>query len=70
MALSSCGIIRIDEHGDTRHPRHQLVQELQPFGRQLDAEEIDPCQVAAGAGEVGDQTKLHRVFEDAEKSWD
>ena len=32
--------------------RHQLAEQLQPLGRQLNREKIDPCQVAAGPSEA------------------
>ena len=65
-SLGSHSIGRIDEHGHTSGPGHQLAQEFQPLCRQLDAKKIDSCQVAARPGEAGDKTKADRVFGDKE----
>jgi hypothetical protein len=65
--IPQCGLRRrrigwIDEHCHARRSRHQLTQEFQPLRRQLTAEEINPCQVAARLGEAGDKTEPDRVF--------
>jgi hypothetical protein len=42
------------------------MQEFQPLCGQLTSENINPCQVAARAGEVGDKAAPDRVFADEE----
>ena len=68
LRIGSIG--RIDEHGNTNGPGHQLAQEFQPLCRQLSPEKIDPRQVAARPGEAGDKTKPDRVFGDGEDDGD
>jgi hypothetical protein len=46
------------------------MQELQPLGVHLRAEEIDAGGVPARPGEAGDETKLDRVLADAEHDRD
>ena len=46
---------RIDEHGNTNGPGHQLTQEFQALRRQLSREKIDPREVAARPGQAGDK---------------
>jgi len=46
------------------------MQEPQPLGVHLTAEEIGTGRVAARPGEAGDKTKLDRVFADAEDDRD
>ena len=69
-SLGDRGVGRIDEHGNTSGPGHQLAQEFQPLCRQLDREKIDPRQVAARPGEAGNKTKLDRVVADDEDDGD
>jgi hypothetical protein len=40
-----------DEHGYTRGPRHQLVQQAQPLADHFGGEKIHVGRVAAGAGD-------------------
>jgi hypothetical protein len=61
-AVGIVSIDRIYQDGHTSGCRHQLVQELQPFPRQLGVEKIDSGQVAARPGEAGDKTKPDRVL--------
>src|SRR5262245_14530960 len=46
------------------------MQESQPLGRDFLGKKIDARRVAARPGETGDQTKLDRVFADAEDDRD
>ena len=46
------------------------MQECQPFGQDLHEENIDARHIAARPGEVGDKTKLNRVFTDTEDDRD
>jgi hypothetical protein len=64
------GIGRIDEHGHTGGPGHQLTQYLQPLCRQLVIEKIDAGQISTRPGETGDKAKLDRVFADDENDGD
>src|SRR5262249_57638638 len=50
------------EDGDALSLGHELVQELQPLGLQFVGQHIDPGEIAAGAGEAGDETEPGRVF--------
>src|SRR6516165_7723697 len=59
--LGSC-IGRVDEHGHTNGPGHELMQKLQPLCRQLNYEKIDSCQVAAWPRETGNKTQFDRVL--------
>src|SRR5262249_19764173 len=65
-ALGSRDIGRIHQNGNADGLGHQLVQNCQSLSGQLIREKIDPRQVSARPGEVGDQTKLDRVFADTE----
>ena len=40
------------------------MQQVEPLCRQLNAEKVDPCQVAARPGEAGDKTEPDRVLGD------
>ena len=68
--LGGRSVGRIDEHGNTNGLGHQLVQESQPLGHDLQEEKIDAGRVAARPGEAGDKTKLDRVFADTEDDRD
>ena len=46
------------------------MQKCQPLRVELSREEIDPRQVSARPAEARDETKLDRVFADAEDDWD
>src|SRR6202163_4920846 len=46
------------------------MQQPQPLGHGLLCEKIDAGRVAAGPGEAGDKTKLHRIIADAEDDRD
>jgi hypothetical protein len=65
-SLGVCRIGRIDQHGNTNSLGHQLMQESQPLGDQLQDEKIGAGRVAARPREAGDKTKLDRVFSDGE----
>jgi len=54
----------------TNSCRSELVQKCQPLRSQLIREKIDPRKVSVRPGETGNQTKLDRVFADAEDDWD
>src|SRR5262249_8500654 len=47
-----------------------MVQELQPLGLQFVGQHIDPGEIAAGAGEAGDETEPGRVFADQKNDRD
>ena len=68
LGIGSIG--RIDEHGNTNGPGHQLAQEFQPLCSQFSSEKIDTRQVAARPGEAGDKTKPDRVFGEGEDDRD
>jgi hypothetical protein len=61
---------RIDEDGNTNGLGHQVMQKMQPLGRQLRVKLIDAGHIAARPGETGDKTKPNRVFTDAEDDRD
>ena len=42
-------------------PLTPLGQQLEPLRYQVDGEEAEACQVAAGPGETGDQAEFDRV---------
>ena len=53
-------VVRFNQQGNARGPGHQLAQQFQPLCRQFASQPIDPSQIAAGAGEACDKTKLRR----------
>jgi hypothetical protein len=71
LRVSQCSlrnhwISGIDQHGHTAGLGHELMQEFQALGDHLLAKKIYSCRVATRPGEARDQTKLDRVFADAE----
>src|SRR5262249_34414791 len=46
------------------------MQQVEPLCRQLTAEKVDPCQVAARPSEAGDKTELDRVLGGNKGDWD
>src|SRR6516225_1325180 len=68
--LGDRDIGRIDQHRNANGLGHQVMQQPKPLGQNLLCEQIDACRVAAGPSKAGDQTKLDRIFADAEYDWD
>jgi len=50
----------ICEWGTPKMPLTPLGQQLEPLRYQVDGEEAEACQVAAGPGETGDQAGCDR----------
>jgi hypothetical protein len=55
-ALGSIG--GVDEYRDRGGWRHQVVHQLKAFCEQINSEDRDACDVAAGMGEARDETDL------------
>jgi hypothetical protein len=64
--LGNRSVGRIDEHGYPNRFGLQLEQYPKPLGHDLLEEIIDAGRVATWPGEVGNKTKFHGVFADAE----
>jgi hypothetical protein len=50
-------IARVQEHGDQCGRRKQVAQKSEPFRLHRANEKVDPCRVAAGPIEAGDEAK-------------
>ena len=61
---------RIGEDGNASCARRKLAQQLQPLGRQLGIEQINPGQIAARTGKTGNEAKPHGVFRSQEDNGD
>jgi hypothetical protein len=60
--LARCaGTSRIEEEGDTRYRRGDLLEELEPFGDQFTMNVRQPRDVSARPGQAGDQTGANWV---------
>ena len=60
----------LTSNGNTSGLGHQIMEESQPFRRNLLGEKTDPGGVATRPGKAGDQTKRDRVSADAEDDRD
>jgi hypothetical protein len=54
-------IVRIDERAHNRRARHQLAQQVKFLGIKLRREQAYARDIAGGAAEASDKTRLHRV---------
>ena len=62
-------IVGIDQRGQARGTRHQLLQQSNPFGPQLPGHGTDAGDIAARPVEAGNQTCLDRIAAAAEDDW-
>src|SRR5262249_28747058 len=68
--LGGGSIRRIDQHGDTSRFGHHLMQEPQSLSDNLAEKKIHASRVPAWLGKACNETKLDRVFGDAEHDGD
>jgi hypothetical protein len=52
---------RIDQHGNSHSPRHQLTQKSKPLCCQISGEKVDTRQVATRPGKASDEPIPHGV---------
>jgi hypothetical protein len=65
----SGGKWRVEEHGDVRDSRRELLEELQPLGRELLVRQRHPGDVAAGARQARDEPDGHRITGFGHDDW-
>ena len=55
-------IRRIQEHGHTGHPRHGLLEQLQPLPTQIEANDTDARHIPARPCQASDQPQALRIL--------